>query len=127
MSVDIDDDLKPYRVVMNSEEQYSIWPLDRELPQGWSEVGPTGSVSNCLAYIAEVWTDMRPLSLRRHMESATTDARIGPDEPPDRPGRPHLLDRLATEQAAEFTTSIADGARALKESIDRGFVLIRFP
>jgi len=127
MSVDIDDDLKPYRVVVNSEEQYSIWPLDRELPQGWSEVGPTGSVSNCLTYIAEVWTDMRPLSLRRHMEAATTDARIGPDEPPDRPARPHLLDRLATEQAAEFTTSIADGARALKESIDRGFVLIRFP
>jgi uncharacterized protein YbdZ (MbtH family) len=128
MSVDIKDDLKPYRVVANSEEQYSIWPLDRELPQGWSEVGPTGPVSDCLAYIAEVWTDMRPLSLRRHMESAAaTDAPIGPDEPRDRPAPPHLVDRLATEQTAEFTTSITNGARALKESIDRGFVLIRFP
>jgi uncharacterized protein YbdZ (MbtH family) len=128
MSMDIKDDLKPYRVVVNSEEQYSIWPLDRELPQGWSEAGPTGPVSDCLAYIAEVWTDMRPLSLRRHMESAAaTDAPIGPDEPQDRPALPHLVDRLAVEQAAEFTTSITDGARALKESIDRGFVLIRFP
>jgi uncharacterized protein YbdZ (MbtH family) len=128
MSVDIKDELKTHRVVINSEEQYSIWPLDRELPHGWSEVGRTGPVSDCLAYIAEVWTDMRPLSLRRHMEAAAaTDAPFAPDEPQHGSVPQHLVDRLATDQAVEFATSIADPARALKESIDRGFVLIRFP
>jgi MbtH protein len=128
MSVDIKDDLKPHRVVINSEEQYSIWPLDRELPDGWFEAGRTGPASECLAYIAEVWTDMRPLSLRRHMESAAaTDAPFASDEPQHGSVQQHLVDRLATGQDVEFATSIADPARALKESIDRGFVLIRFP
>jgi MbtH protein len=53
-----------YRVVVNHEEQYSIWPSDRELPPGWSEVGKRGPKADCLEYIAEVWTDMRPKSLR---------------------------------------------------------------
>lgn len=57
-----------YQVVVNHEEQYSIWPADRELPQGWSAAGKTGTKQECLAYIEEVWTDMRPLSLRRKME-----------------------------------------------------------
>jgi MbtH protein len=58
-----------YEVVVNHEEQYSIWSADRELPLGWSAVGKRGSKDECLAYIKEVWTDMRPLSLRRHMQS----------------------------------------------------------
>jgi MbtH protein len=57
-----------YRVVMNHEEQYSIWPSQRELPLGWKEAGKSGSKAECLAYINEVWTDMRPLSLRKAME-----------------------------------------------------------
>jgi MbtH protein len=56
-----------YRVVVNHEEQYSIWEGHRELPAGWSEAGKTGSREECLAHIEEVWTDMRPLSLRRQM------------------------------------------------------------
>jgi MbtH protein len=60
-------DEKTYRVVVNHEEQYSIWPTDRELPPGWSEVPVSGSKGRCLEYIAEVWTDMRPLSLRKAM------------------------------------------------------------
>ena len=56
-----------YRVVINQEEQYSIWPADRELPLGWSAVGKSGLKDACLAYIEEVWTDMRPLSLRKKM------------------------------------------------------------
>jgi MbtH protein len=59
------EDQTNYRVVVNHEEQYSIWPVDRELPLGWNEVGKQGSKDECLAYIAEVWTDMRPLSLRQ--------------------------------------------------------------
>ena len=57
-----------YKVVVNHEEQYSIWPADRENPLGWSDAGEKGSKMECLAYIKEVWTDMRPLSLRKKME-----------------------------------------------------------
>jgi MbtH protein len=60
-----------YRVVMNHEEQYSIWPADREKPLGWKDVGQGGTKAECLAYIKEVWSDMRPLSLRKKMEEAT--------------------------------------------------------
>lgn len=57
-----------YRVVINHEEQYSIWPIDREIPLGWEGVDFKGSKAECLAYIEEVWTDMRPLSLRNTVE-----------------------------------------------------------
>lgn len=64
------DDLV-YKVVLNHEEQYSIWPAHRDNPLGWSDAGKSGSKQECLAYINEVWTDMRPLSLRRKMEAAS--------------------------------------------------------
>ena len=60
-----------YKVVMNHEEQYSIWPAERENALGWKDVGKVGPKADCLAYIKEVWTDMRPLSLRKKMEQAT--------------------------------------------------------
>ncbi|GAB3979279.1 MbtH family protein [Plantactinospora veratri] len=69
MAFDDDQDDRRYTVVVNDEEQYSIWLADRELPAGWREVGRTGSKSECLEHISEVWTDMRPLSLRRSMEA----------------------------------------------------------
>lgn len=62
------EDTTIYRVVVNHEEQYSLWPVDRDLPPGWNNAGKTGSKAECLAYIEEVWTDMRPLSLRKKME-----------------------------------------------------------
>jgi MbtH protein len=55
--------------VVNDEEQYSIWLADREIPAGWRATGPSGAKAECLAYIEEVWTDMRPLSLRKAMEA----------------------------------------------------------
>lgn len=58
-----------YRVVVNHEEQYSIWPSDMALPSGWSDVGKAGTMPECLGYIDEVWTDMRPLSVRRRLEA----------------------------------------------------------
>lgn len=61
------EDAVTYRVVVNDEEQYSIWPADRDLPDGWSDAGRTGTRAECLAHVGEVWTDMRPLSLRRRM------------------------------------------------------------
>ena len=59
-----------YKVVVNDEEMYSIWPADRENPLGWRDAGKTGLKQECLAYIEEVWTVMRPLSLRKKMEGA---------------------------------------------------------
>jgi MbtH protein len=61
------DDDTIYKVVVNKEEQYSIWPADRENPLGWTEAGKTGTKKECLAYIEEVWTDMRPASVREKM------------------------------------------------------------
>jgi MbtH protein len=54
-----------YTVVINHEEQYSIWLVGKELPIGWREVGKSGSKQECLDYIEQVWVDMRPLSLRK--------------------------------------------------------------
>lgn len=67
-----DDETIDFRVVMNDEEQYSIWPADRDLPNGWSAVGEPHSKEECLAYIEEVWVDMRPKSLRLWMEQQAT-------------------------------------------------------
>jgi MbtH protein len=65
---DESEDTTLYKVVINHEAQYSIWPADRENPPGWNDVGKTGSKVECLEYIKEVWTDMRPLSLRKKMD-----------------------------------------------------------
>ena len=70
MFEDESEDTVAYRVVVNHEEQYSIWPADRENPLGWRDAGKSGSKQECLTYIEEVWTDMRPLSLRRRMEGS---------------------------------------------------------
>jgi MbtH protein len=63
------DPFERYKVVVNHEEQYSIWPEERENPLGWRDGGRAGTKDECLAYIKEVWTDMRPLSLRKAMEA----------------------------------------------------------
>lgn len=68
------DETTTYKVVMNHEEQYSIWPADRENALGWGDAGKSGTKQECLDYIKEVWTDMRPLSLRRKMDEATAIA-----------------------------------------------------
>ncbi len=64
------EDTTIYKVVVNHEEQYSIWPADRENALGWNDVGKSGPKEECLSYIKEVWTDMRPLSLRKKMAEA---------------------------------------------------------
>jgi MbtH protein len=56
-----------FRVVYNHEEQFSIWLVDRELPLGWNDEGTTGTKEECLAHIEKIWTDMRPLSLRKFL------------------------------------------------------------
>lgn len=66
-------DADAYKVVINHEEQYSIWSADRELPRGWKDAGFRGTNQECFDYIEEVWTDMRPLSLRKKMEERRID------------------------------------------------------
>jgi MbtH protein len=68
--VDNTEDKTIYMAVVNHEEQYSIWPAHRGLPLGWRDGGKTGTKAECLEYIGKVWTDMRPLSLRKKMEQA---------------------------------------------------------
>jgi len=71
MNDDEREDTSAYRVVVNHEDQYSIWPEGHEIPLGWKAVGKIGTKSECLEYIKEVWTDMRPLSLRKKMEESS--------------------------------------------------------
>ena len=68
MQQDEQEDKTIYKVVVNHEEQYSIWPVDKENALGWTDEGKSGSKEECLAHINEVWTDMRPLSLRKKMD-----------------------------------------------------------
>lgn len=70
MNRDDQEDTTIYKVVVNQEEQYSIWPADRENPLGWNDAGKMGTKQECLDYIKEVWIDMRPLSLRKKMEES---------------------------------------------------------
>lgn len=72
MTRDDSEDTTIYRVVVNHEEQYSIWPAGRENALGWRDAGRSGTKADCLAYIEEVWTDMRPLSVRKRMEDSAS-------------------------------------------------------
>lgn len=68
MNNPFDDDQATFDVVINDEEQYSIWPRPKDIPAGWRAVGFSGDKASCLRHIASVWTDMRPASLRRAMD-----------------------------------------------------------
>jgi MbtH protein len=68
MAPDEQDDKTVYFVLVNEEEQYSLWPKDNAIPNGWKSV-KEGTRAECGTYVSEVWTDMRPLSLRKHMEA----------------------------------------------------------
>ncbi len=71
----MDEDNTTYQVLRNEEEQYSLWPLALAVPDGWNAVGKQGSKADCMSYVDEVWTDMRPRSLREQMAD---DARKQP-------------------------------------------------
>ncbi len=72
-----EEDKTIYKVVLNHEEQYSIWPEYKENAPGWNDAGKSGLKEECLAYIREVWTDMRPLSLRKKMEEDAKKSAAG--------------------------------------------------
>lgn len=75
-----EEDTREYVVLVNIEEQYSLWLADLEIPKGWKEVFPRNNKKACLEYVKEVWTDMRPLSLRKAMAEA--NAQRQQQEPP---------------------------------------------
>ncbi|HEX2186782.1 MAG TPA: MbtH family NRPS accessory protein, partial [Chloroflexota bacterium] len=70
MPTDATEDTRTYIVLVNHEEQYSLWLADKKIPLGWSAVGEPGSKEECLAYVEEVWTDMTPKSLRKQTQEA---------------------------------------------------------
>jgi MbtH protein len=70
-TVDNESESVIYRVVRNDEEQYSIWAVDRDLPPGWQAEGTVGPRQVCLDQINRIWTDIRPLSLRRRTDQTT--------------------------------------------------------
>jgi len=65
------EDTRVYNLVVNGEEQYSIWLANRTLPKGWKVVGKQGTRAECLSRIEEIWTDLRPLSLRMKMAGSS--------------------------------------------------------
>jgi MbtH protein len=69
MTNPFDDEDGSFLVLSNDEAQYSLWPSFLEVPAGWAAVGPSGARSECLTWIDQNWTDMRPASLRRAMEA----------------------------------------------------------
>jgi MbtH protein len=70
MPMDAEEDTRTYVVLVNHEEQYSLWLAGKDIPLGWTAVGEPGSREACLAYVKEVWTDMTPKSLRRQTQEA---------------------------------------------------------
>src|SRR5437660_9806464 len=133
MSREEEEDTTIYKVVVNHEEQYSIWPADRENALGWQDAGKSGSKAECLAYIKEVWTDMRPLSLRRHMEQMAQNQGTPPAPRPAEEAETraaeddNLVERLSKgTHPVEASLRPEKSVPALKECIDRGYVHIKF-
>ena len=122
------EDTTIYKVVVNHEEQYSIWPEYKENPLGWNDAGKAGLKAECLAYIKEVWTDMRPLSLRKKMEEMAKNP-PPPPPPPDlnKPREKSLVDRLCKgDHPVEAGLRPEKTVKLFKEAIDRGYVHIKF-
>lgn len=128
------EDNTTYKVVLNHEEQYSIWPADRKNAPGWKDEGTSGSKRECLDHIQTVWTDMRPLSLRKYMEQQekAADVRTGPngarpgsDERTEETPVATLVARLSNGRHA-VATSRYKTASELGDCIERGFVLVKF-
>ena len=128
-----EDDTTVHEVVINHEEQYSIWPQGREIPPGWNAVGKSGLKPECLEHISEVWTDMRPLSLRNEIEARRTELekeearRIEKAKKIPRDQRDNLVEFLATgKHPVETGLRPEKTVKIFKEAIDRGYVHVRF-
>jgi len=135
-SRDENKDTTIYNVVVNHEEQYSIWPADREIPKGWRNIGKTGFKKECLSYIKEVWTDMRPLSLRKKMEEmekrqpelkAEHTKQIEEEKKKPKDPRDNLVKFLSEgKHPVEAGLRPEKTAKIFKEAIDREYVHVKF-
>jgi len=113
-----------YQVVVNDEEQYSIWPEGRELPAGWRVAGKSGAKAECLEHIEKTWTDMRPRSLREQMDSGSVDE---PKPVASRPAGEPLVDKLSKGGHPIVVTGAASqGASRFREDINAGHIRVRF-
>ncbi|MFF0522340.1 MbtH family protein [Actinomadura nitritigenes] len=84
-SYDFENEDAVFKVLVNHEEQYSLWPADLPVPGGWKETGQKGPKTECDEYIERVWTDMRPKSLRDWMDGKGEEAgepAVAEDPPP---------------------------------------------
>ena len=125
---DPEEDTRTYKVVMNHEEQYSIWLDYKEIPRGWKHVGKTGPKAECLSYIKEVWTDMRPLSLRKKMEEFEKNPPPPPQpRDPNAPREKSLVDKLCEgDHPVEVGLRPERTTKLFKEAIDRNYIHIKF-
>ena len=131
-----EDDTILYKVVVNHEEQYSIWPADRENALGWNDAGKIGPKAECLDHINEVWIDMRPLSLRKHMEEMEKrrpemekkqTLQIEKTKNKKKDPRDNLVQYLAEgEHPVVVESGTEKNTKELKACIDRGYVYIKF-
>lgn len=130
------EDTTIYEVVMNHEEQYSIWPDYKDVPLGWSTVGKSGLKQECLDYIGEVWTDMRPLSLRIKMEDMERrrpelerehQKKLEEERKKTKDPRDDLVKYLSEgEHPVEAGLRPEKTVKLFKEAIDREYVHVRF-
>lgn len=113
-----------YVVVINHEDQYSIWPEGREMPLGWHATGMAGTKPECLAHIDEVWTDMRPRSLREQMAKAGSAPAAAPIPLPE---GPTVVEQLSHgDHPVEIVGLGDDPLRRLRERIELGHVMVNF-
>jgi len=114
--MDKEEDTREYQVLVNTEEQYSLWLAGQAIPNGWRQVGPKGQKQVCLDYVKEVWTDMRPLSVRKAMEKyqAEQAARKAAEAAGGAPGGEGGESAPSTESAASAPT--AGGAESVAGS-----------
>lgn len=115
-----------YRVVVNHEEQYSIWPVGRENAPGWKDAGKQGSKEECLDHINEVWTDMRPLSLRKKMEEMAKNPPQPEEVEDDGVEEKPLVERLSGQNPVEITIRPEATLPALKACLERAYVHVKF-
>lgn len=121
-----EDPFENYNVVVNHEEQYSIWPEEKEIPKGWKAIWGPNSKKECLDHIEVVWTDMRPLSLRKKMEEwERNPPKMEPVEDPWA-DLPPLVKRLAEKQKVTVGLRPEKTAEAFEKRLAMGFVHIFF-
>ena len=119
-------DTTVYKVVVNDEEQYSIWPEYKDNPPGWNDVGKAGLEADCLDYINEVWTDMRPLSIKKQLRELAEDRSPIPTVPTQ--GRKQSLVERLSQGVHPVKVSLRPekSIARFQEAIDRNYVLVVF-